>query len=182
MSTVETMTAAPVGTWEIDPVHSTVAFEVEYLTGTFRGQFRDIDGALAVGEDGTATLEGRARVASVDVKDEMLAGHLQSPDFFDAERFPEIAVRVDGVDLSGGELRAQGEITIRGVTKPVEIAGSITAPAPDPYGVERIGAVLSAAVDRTDFGVSWNAPLPSGEQALAEEVRINAELFFKKAD
>lgn len=182
MTSTQTLTSAPVGTWTLDPVHSTIGFEVAYLVGTFHGQFRDFDGKLVVGEDGRAVLEGRARVASVDVKDEQLAGHLQTPDFFDAERHPELSFRADGIDLSGGELRAQGEITIKGVTKPVEFAGTITPPAPDPYGRERIGAVLTATVDRTEFGVSWNTPLPNGDQALANEVTINAELFFIKAD
>lgn len=182
MTTSETLTEAPVGTWTLDSVHSSVGFEIKYLVGTFRGQFRDFDGKLVVGEDGRATLEGNARVASVDVKDEQLAGHLQTPDFFDAERFPELAFRADGIDLGGGEIHAQGEITIRGVTKPVEFAGTITPPSADPYGRERIGAVLTATVDRTDFGVSWNTPLPNGDQALANEVTINAELYFIKAE
>jgi polyisoprenoid-binding protein YceI len=182
MSNTETLTSVPVGTWTLDAVHSNVGFEVKYLVGTFRGQFRDIDGKLVVAEDGRATLEGSARVASVDVKDEQLAGHLQTPDFFDAERFPEIAFRADGIDVASGEIRAQGEITIKGVTKPVEISGTITQPSPDYAERQRIGAVLSATVDRTEFGVNWNAPIPSGDQALGDEVTINAELFFIKAD
>ena len=182
MSATETLNNTTVGTWTLDTVHSNVGFEIKYLVGTFRGQFRDIDGQLVVDENGRATLEGSARVASVDVKDEQLAGHLQSPDFFDAERFPEIAFRADGIDVATGEIRAEGEITIKGVTKPVEIVGSITAPSPDAYGKERVGAVLSATVDRTAFGVSWNAPVPGGDQALADEVTINAELFFTRAD
>jgi polyisoprenoid-binding protein YceI len=182
MTTTQTLTGVPVGTWALDPVHSTIGFEVRYLGGTFRGQFRDVDGKLRVGEDGRATLEGSARVASVDVKDEQLAAHLQTPDFFDAERHPELGFRADGIEVTSGEIRAQGAITIKGVTKPVEIAGTITSPAPDAYGRERINAVLTATVDRMDFGVSWNTPLPNGDQALANEVTINAELFFLKAD
>ena len=182
MSTAETQTGQLVGTWALDPVHSNVGFEVNYLVGTFRGQFRDIDGSLTIGEDGRATLEGRARVASVDVKDEMLAGHLQTPDFFDAERYPEISFRAEGLDFTPGEVGGQGEITIRGVTKPVELTGTVTPPAPDAYGKTRVGAVLSATVDRTDFGVSWNTPLPTGDLALANDVTINAELYFTKAE
>lgn len=177
-----TLTSAPVGTWTLDPVHSTVGFEVKYLVGTFRGQFRDVDGRLVVDESGRAALEGSARVASVDVKDEQLAGHLQTPDFFDAERFPELQFRAEGLDVSGGTIEAQGEITIKGVTKPVQISGTLTPPAADPYGRERTGAVLRATVNRHDFGVSWNAPVPGGDMALADDVTINAELFFTKAE
>ncbi len=182
MTNTETLTSVPVGTWTLDAVHSNVGFEVKYLVGTFRGQFRDIDGNLVVDENGRATLEGSARVASVDVKDEQLAGHLQTPDFFDAERFPELTFRADGIDVASGEIRAQGEITIKGVTKPVEITGTITQPSPHAYGNQRIGVVLSATVDRTDFGVSWNAPLPGGDQALGNEVTISAELFVIGSD
>jgi polyisoprenoid-binding protein YceI len=171
-----------VGAWTLDPVHSTVGFEVKYLVGTFRGQFRDIDGRLVIEEGGTGTLEGSARIASVDVKDEMLAGHLQTPDFFDAERFPEITFRAEGIKVNQGEVHGSGEITIKGVTKPVDFTGSITAPAPDAYGKDRVGAVLSATVNRHDFGVSWNAPLPGGGDALADDVTINAELYFTKAE
>ena len=182
MGTTTTAIDQLVGSWTLDPVHSTVGFEVKYLVGTFRGQFRDIDGSLVIHEDGTGTLTGSARVASVDVKDENLAGHLQTPDFFDAERFPEISFRAEGIEVNVGEVRGDGEITIKGVTKTVEFSGSITAPAPDAYGKDRVGAVLSATVNRHDFGVSWNAPVPSGENALGDEVTINAELFFTKAE
>jgi polyisoprenoid-binding protein YceI len=181
MSTSQLDTAQLAGTWTLDPVHSTVGFEVPYLVGTFRGQFRDIDGRLVIHEDETGALEGSARVASVDVKDELLAGHLQTPDFFDAERFPELGFRAEGIEVNGGEVRGSGELTIKGVTRPVEFTGSITAPAPDAYGRDRVGAVLSATVDRHDFGVSWNQPVPGGGNALGDEVTINAELFFTEA-
>jgi len=178
MSTTETRTFT--GTWQVDPVHSTVGFEVAYMAGTFKGEFREIAASLTVdGEQ--ARLEGSAKVASVDVKDENLNAHLQSPDFFDAERNPELRFTADDVDLGSDEVTAYGELTIKGVTRPVEVIGTATAPLADPYGNERIGLQLTAAVDRTDFGVSWNTPLPSGEQALAHQVRIVTDLQFVKA-
>jgi polyisoprenoid-binding protein YceI len=84
VSTTETIRLAPAGTWTSDPVHSLVGFEVSYLAGTFKGEFKDAPTILTVADDGSATLEGIAKVASVDVKDENLNAHLQSPDFFDA--------------------------------------------------------------------------------------------------
>jgi polyisoprenoid-binding protein YceI len=179
MSTIES-TIAPAGTWTLDPVHSTIGFEVGYLVGTFKGQFRDVAAQLDVGETG-ARMAGRASVASVDVKDENLAAHLQSPDFFDAETHPELRFSADDFAIDGGTVIVDGEITIKGVTKPVVVTGTVAEPLTDPYGNERIGLAVSTTVDRTEFGVSWNNPLPGGKPALANEVRIVGELAFVKA-
>jgi polyisoprenoid-binding protein YceI len=167
------------GTWQLDPVHSSVGFEVPYLVGTFKGQFRDAQAKLVVA-DGEATLEGAAKVASVDVKDENLAAHLQSPDFFDAERHPEILFSAQDIDLDSETVAARGVLTIKGVTKPVEVTGTLAAPIVDGYGRERIGLVLSTTVDRHEFGVSWNMPLPTGEPSVGDEVTIVTELYFIK--
>ncbi len=179
MSSIES-TIAPAGTWTLDPVHSTIGFEVGYLVGTFKGQFRDVAAQLDVGETG-ARLAGSASVASVDVKDENLAAHLQSPDFFDAETHPELRFSADDFAIDGGIVTVDGEITIKGVTKPVVVTGTVAEPLTDPYGNERIGLAVSTTVDRTEFGVSWNNPLPGGKPALANEVRIVGELAFVKA-
>src|SRR6266513_2340589 len=151
MSTVDsTPTIAPAGTtWAADPVHSNVAFEVEYAgVSIFRGSFRDFDATL----EGSA-LEGSARVASVDVKDEQLSGHLQSPDFFDAERHPEISFRADELTLAdGGAVAGSGSLTIKGVTKPVELQGRLAAaPSVDPFGRERLGLSLETALDGVEL-------------------------------
>ena len=175
MSTTETI--VPVGTWTLDPVHSIVGFEVDYLAGTFKGQFRDVAATLKV-SDGGATLEGIAQVASVDVKDETMNAHLQSPDFFDAESFPELRFRAEDISLAGGQITVNGEITIKGVTKPVTVTGTVSPPMADPWGNERLGVKVTATVDRTDFGLNWNNPLPSGDAALANEVKIIGDLQF----
>jgi polyisoprenoid-binding protein YceI len=176
-----TATIAPPGTWAIDPVHSIVGFEVAYLAGTFRGQFRDVSATRTVNDDGAATLEGIANVASVDVKDENLAAHLQSPDFFDAESFPELTFEAREIALEEDEVKANGKITIKGTTKAVTVTGTGSIPMEDPWGNQRLGLTLTAEVDRTDFGLTWNNPLPSGDAALANEVRIIAELQLVKA-
>jgi polyisoprenoid-binding protein YceI len=174
------LTIAPAGTWSLDPVHSRVDFEVSYLAGTFKGEFHEIGAELAV-DAGRASLEGRAKVASVDVKDDNLSAHLQSPDFFDAERHPELRFTAKEISLDGdGKVSVAGELTIKGVTKPIAVTGTVTEPIADPYGNDRIGLNLTTSVDRTDFGVDWNNPLPSGEPALANDVTILAELQFVK--
>src|ERR1700747_1863562 len=156
MSTLEsTNTLAPAGsTWAADPVHSNVSFEVEYAgVSTFRGSFRDFDATLE-----GSTLAGSARVASVDVKDEQLAGHLQSPDFFDAERHPEIQFRANELALADdGVVTGAGELTIKGVTRPVELQGRLaSAPSVDPFGRERLRLPLQTAIDRNEVGVAWD--------------------------
>jgi len=181
VSTAETLTIAPAGTWRLDPIHSSVGFEVDYLAGTFKGDFREVEANLAVDAE-SARLEGTAKVASVDVKDENLAAHLQSPDFFDAERHPELLFTADDVRLDGDAVAVQGEITIKGVTKPIELFGAVTPPLADYADNQRIGLKLSTTVDRTEYGVNWNAPLPTGQPALANEVQIVADLYFVKAD
>jgi polyisoprenoid-binding protein YceI len=174
MTTTEIRQALPTGTWHLDPVHSSIGFEVPYMGGTFRGQFREVEATIA---DGGVT--GSAKVASVDVKDENLAAHLSSPEFFDVERYPEL--RFTSTEIEGGEeLAIRGEITIKGVTEPVELTGRATEPLTDAYGRERFGLTLETTVDRTAFGLSWNLPLPNGEPALSNEVTLVAELFFVK--
>ena len=175
--TTDTRQALPVGTWELDPVHSSIGFEVDYLAGAFRGQFREV-GAKLDAEGGTPVLTGSAKVASVDVKDESLAAHLQSPDFFDAERHPELSFESSDIDRTGEQVTVRGGITIKGVERPVELTGTIAEPIIDPYGRERVALKLETTVDRTDFGVNWNVPLPDGKPALADEVRLAAELYL----
>ena len=175
-----TLTIAPAGTWSLDPVHSSVDFEVSYLAGTFKGGFDEIGADLTVDAD-RATLEGTAKVASVDVKDENFSAHLQSPDFFDAEQYPELRFTAEDIRLDGdGKVSVAGELTIKGVTQPVTVTGTVTAPMTDPYGNERIGLNLTTKIDRTNFGVNWNNPLPNGDPSLANDVTILAELQFVK--
>jgi polyisoprenoid-binding protein YceI len=178
-TTTDTRQALPVGTWSLDPIHSTIGFEVDYLAGSFRGQFREVAGKLdAAG--GKPVLTGSAKVASVDVKDENLAAHLQSPDFFDAERYPELSFESSEIDRVGDQVTVRGGITIKGVEKPVELTGTIAEPLTDYTGNEKLSVKLDTTVDRTEFGVNWNIPLPDGKPALADEVKLAAELFFVK--
>jgi polyisoprenoid-binding protein YceI len=171
----------PAGTWGVDPVHSQVGFAVDYMGGTFRGSFSPVDAKLVVAEDGSVELSGSAGVDSVKVQDENLTAHLQSPDFFDAERTPEVSFRSTGVRRSGERVTVAGELTIKGASQPVELDGTVAEPITDPYGNERIGLKLDGTVDRTKFGINWNNPLPSGEPALANDVSLSAELYLVKA-
>ena len=175
--TTDTRQSLPVGTWALDPVHSTIGFEVDYLAGAFRGQFREVTARLDASDE-APVLTGSAKVASVDVKDENLAAHLQSPDFFDAERYPELSFESSDIERDEDRITVRGGITIKGVERPVELTGTLADPITDPYGRERIGLKLETTVDRTEFGVKWNVPLPDGKPALADEVKLVADLYF----
>ena len=185
MSVTESTTRlAPPGTWAADPVHSQISFELAFAGGnTFRGGFRDFGAVLDGGEQ--PTLAGSAKVASVDVKDEQLSGHLQTPDFFDAERHPEISFHATELRRVGddGRVEGSGELTIKGATHPIALSGVIaTAPAVDPFGRERLGLALEATIDRTDYGVSWNAPNQGGGDYLGNDVKLIAELALVRQD
>jgi polyisoprenoid-binding protein YceI len=170
MSTTETQ-ALPAGTWTVDRVHSTVGFSIGYMAGTFTGTFSDFDATVSDG-----SLQGSAKVASVQVKDPNLAAHLQSPEFFDAENHPELTFRASSIERKGDELTIDGEITIKGHTEPVEIKGAVSESIVDPYGGTRFGLKLETTIDRDRFGISWNNPLPNGKPALANDVVLTAEL------
>src|SRR5947209_18503507 len=132
--TTTILTIAPPGSWNLDPVHSSVDFEVSYLAGTFKGEFHEIGAELTV--DGErALLVGTAKVASVDVKDENLSAHLQSPDFFDAERYPELHFTAEDLRLDGdGKVSVDAELSIKCVSRPVAGTCTVSAPIANPYG------------------------------------------------
>jgi polyisoprenoid-binding protein YceI len=178
---VSTAAAAPAigtGRWDVDTIHSHVGFAVKHMVvATFRGRFDDYEGDLRVGEDGTPQLEGSVAVDSLAVKDENLAAHLRSPDFFDSERHPRIGFTSSAVRVGdAGELEVDGQLTIKGHTHPITASGSITAPHVDIAGNEKIGIELEAVIDRREYGLEWNAPLPKGGFALENDVRLQVSL------
>ncbi len=175
--TEQSPTLLPTGTYGVDRVHSSVAFEVEYMgIGTFSGTISDFDATLENGR-----LAGAARIASLEVKDENLHAHLLSPEFFDAERHPEVSFSTEEAQVEGDRVTFEGEITIKGVTRPATLTGTIVGPKTDPYGNERYGLKLETTVDRTEFGIVWNAEMPNGTKALADEVTLKADLSLVKA-
>jgi polyisoprenoid-binding protein YceI len=175
MSTIDVQ-ALPAGTWQVDKVHSSIGFAVDYMAGTFQGTFGDFDAAVTDG-----VLNGSAKVTSVQVKDDNLAAHLQSPEFFDAQTHPELTFKSDAINRDGDRVAIDGEIMIKGHTESAQITGEISDPIADPFGGDRFGLTLQTVVDRDTFGISWNNPLPSGEPALSNKVTITAELQLSKS-
>ena len=171
-------TTIPAGTtWTADPVHSTVGFSVKHMVvSTFRGRFEDFGATLTAAEDGALRLEGRVRADSIVVKDENLAAHLRAADFFDTDRHPEIAFASTLVQASDGALVVEGELTIKGHTRPLRARGSLTEPLETVNGFVEVGLELEATVDRREYGLEWNAPLPKGGFALDNDVRLQVNL------
>jgi len=166
----------PTGTWELDPVHSKAGFAVKHAgLSNFRGSFTDLTAKLS-DESGQPVLTGAVKVDSVEVPVDQLKGHLQGPDFFDAERHPEITFTATNVQQDGEKLVVKGDLTMRGVTQPIEATGTLSGPAQYFDGKDRIAVELETVVDRTAYGINWNAPIPSGGNALADEVTITVEL------
>ncbi len=177
MTITEHATAIPAGTWNRDPVHSDIGFAVSYSgAGTFRGTFDEFDAKLVDGR-----IQGNAKVASVRVDDPNLAGHLQSPDFFDAEQHSELGFVSRSIERNGDEVTIEGDITLRGVTKPVTTTGTVVGPTPDAHGNSRTAFDLETTIDRRDFGITWNLELPTGDPALGNDVKITANLALIKA-
>jgi polyisoprenoid-binding protein YceI len=171
-------TALPAGTYRLDQVHSSASFAVKHMVvATFRGRFEDFDATLTVDDAGSASLSGVVKVDSIEVKDENLKAHLGSPEFFDLERYPEIRFQASQIEIGdGGELKVAGELTIRDQTHPVESIGTITGPAVALGDVTKVGLTLETIIDRTQYGLTWNAPLPKGGFAVANDVKLTVEL------
>ena len=176
-ATITQSVAIPQGTWAIDKIHSSASFAAKHMVvSTFRGQFDDFDATLTVGDDGEASLLGVVKVDSIVVKDENLAGHLKSPDFFDTERYPEIRFASTAIRRDGDDLVVDGDLTVKGHTQRVEARGTIADPVDGPDGSSRLGLGLEAIIDRTAFGLDWNAELPKGGRVLANDVTLIVEL------
>jgi polyisoprenoid-binding protein YceI len=167
------VTVIPAGKWAIDPVWSTLEFEVRKI-GLFpiKGRVPGFSGTIEGGS--SPHIEGTVEVASITTFDETRDAHLQSPDFFDVERYPELRFESTSVDVVGEELVVTGDLTIKGTTRPVELRGAFLGAGTDPYGNDRIGLELEGKVDRTDFGLNWNAPLPGGGFLLPNDVVLRA--------
>ena len=174
-------TAIPAGEWSIDPAWSALEFEVRKVgLIPIKGRVPGFSGTIRGG--GEPSLEGKVDVSSITTFDETRDGHLQSPDFFDVQRHPELRFESTAVELHDGDrILASGNLTIKGTTKPVGLAGRFLGSAVDAYGNERIAVELHGTIDRTDFGLEWNAPLPTGGFLLPNEVRLKASFAAVRA-
>jgi polyisoprenoid-binding protein YceI len=174
MSAVETIQAAiPTGTWSVDPAHSTVEFAIRHIgIATVKGRAVGVTGTIVGGA--SPSVSGLVDASTLTTFDENRDGHLRSPDFFDVERHPELRFDSTAVETEGDEIVVAGDLTLKGVTRQVELRGRYTGAGVDPWGNERIGLELAGTVDRTAFGLTWNAPIPGGGFLLPDEVELTA--------
>ncbi len=174
------VTTIPAGTWSIDPVWSSLEFEVKKIgLIPIKGRVPGFAGTVQGGEQ--PSVEGTVDVSSITTFDDTRDAHLQAPDFFDVERYPQLRFESRSVEAHGDELVVNGDLTIKGTTRPVQLKGTFLGSAVDPLGNERIGLELAGTIDRTDFGLVWNAPLPGGGFLLPNEVILKASFAAVKA-
>jgi polyisoprenoid-binding protein YceI len=166
----------PTGSYGVDPVHSSIGFGVKYNgLATFRSTFEKFDAQFADG-----VLTGTADVSSIAIDEPNFKGHLLSGEFFDAETTPTVTFRSTAIRANDdGTAEVDGELTIRGITKPVTATGNYAAGA-DPYGNERVAFELTTTVDRREFGLNWQNALPNGNDSLAWDVALNVDLQLVK--
>lgn len=171
------------GTFVADPNHSSFLFAVKHMkVSTFRATFGGADARLT-GDDSGLSLEGRARVESVSIANppELREHVVNGDEFFDATNHPEISFRSTRVELAeDGGAEVEGELEIKGISRPVTARGTYQPPVDDPYGSVRTAIELAATVDRRDWGMNWQMPLPDGDDVLGYEVDLTVHLELIK--
>ena len=161
------------GSWSVDPAHSTIEFRVKHMViQIVRGRFRDFDGAIVAGDE--PSVSGSIRVASLETLNEERDAHLRSGDFFDAARYPEIGFRAGGMQFNGDDrnFALSGELTIKGVTRPITLDGELGGAVLDADGRERIALALRGQLDRSDYGLVWNRVLETGNVLVGDTVDL----------
>ncbi|GGH46524.1 YceI family protein [Microbacterium album] len=166
------------GTYVLDPSHSEVGFSVRHMMiSKVKGHFQVIEGTIEAPENPLeAKVTAKADVASINTKDEARDQHLRSADFFDAENHPTITFVSTGVRAQDGDFFVDGDLTIRGVTKPVTFTIEFGGFGSDPWGNYKAGATGTAVIDREDFGLTWNAALETGGVLVGKDVTITLDL------
>lgn len=176
-----------VSTWNIDPVHTTIGFGVKHLgIATFRGRFRTFEGSLRIDEANPLNSSVTASIdaASIDIPAERLYGHLVSPDFLEAEKYPKLTFQSTRVEkLDDTHWKVYGDLTIKGVTREVVLDTRYLGQETHPFSKKTVAAFLAETeINRADFGLTWNATLANGGAYLGEQVKITLDIEAVKQD
>ena len=170
----------PTGTWQADQVHSTAGFRVKHFgVSTFRAGFGEIT-ATYTGDGDDAKLVGVVPVESISITQPDFRGHILAEDFFDAANHPELRFESTSIRREGDGIHVDGELTIKGITKPITAHGTASEPGQDPFGGERFALEISAELDRRDFALNWQAELPGGKLALDYPVTLEVVLELSR--
>ena len=166
-----------VGTWAIDPVHSSIEFSVRHLmVSKVRGNFENFSGAIVVAEDGTPSVTAEIAVDSINTRNEQRDAHIKSADFFEVEKYPTATFTSTGVRANGGDYVLDGEFTLKGVTKPVSLALEFNGVNPGMGQGEVAGFEASVVLNRKDFGIDIELPLETGGTVVGDKVTITLEI------
>jgi polyisoprenoid-binding protein YceI len=180
VETQRTMVRVPPGTWTVDPIHSSVGFKIKHMMiATVRGQFTEFAGTIEAAADDPANshASGSVKVASIDTGNADRDAHLRSPDFFDVERCPEITFESTRIrHIEGGSFALTGNLTIKGVTREVEMEAMVEGSDTDPWGMDRVGISVRGSINRTDFGLKWQERLAAGGLLVGEDVGIRIDI------
>jgi polyisoprenoid-binding protein YceI len=186
MSAIQTTSAPattplPTGTWTVDPIHSSVEFQVKHLgIATVKGQFNKFEGVLEV-DGGAVSARGTVDVASVDTREPQRDEHLRSPDFFEVESFPQISFQSTAIRaLDDEDFEIDADLTIHGVTRNVTLKATLEGAETDPQGNERIGVSASTQINRNDYDIKFNAALGSGNLLVSDKVKILVDVSAVK--
>ena len=168
------------GTWTLDSSHSEIGFTVRHAgISKVRGQFKEADATLDLAENvADSKVNATIKTASFDSGDTNRDGHVRGEDFFDVEKFPEISFVSNAIVPKGDAYELQGDLTIKGVTRPVALETELNGVAVDPFGNTRAGLTAETTISRKDFGLTWNAVLEAGGVLVSDKVAINLELAF----
>jgi polyisoprenoid-binding protein YceI len=168
------------GTWDIDSVHSEVSFVVRHMVvSKVRGRFDSFEGVIVTAENPLeSSAEATISAASVNTNQEQRDAHVRSADFLDVDNHPDITFRSLAVRPAGEHFLVDGDLTIRGVTKPITLKLEVNGFSPDPFGGTRAGFTATTEINRQDFEVSYNGPIPGADNAmvLSDKVTLNVEV------
>jgi polyisoprenoid-binding protein YceI len=180
-ATATATTQIPAGTWNVDPIHSTIEFQVRNMgIVTIKGYFEDFEGSFESDGEGVH-VRGAARAASVNTRSEKRDQHLRAADFFDVASYPEILFESSRIEQTDDAFAVVGDLTIKGITREVAFRATVEGFTPDPWGGERLGIEAVAEVDRRDFGLNWDVKTPTGIPLASYDVKILIHLGAVKA-
>ncbi len=167
----------PAGTWNIDPVHSTVGFSVRHLmVSKVRGTFTSFSGAIVVAQDGTPSVRAEIDVNSLDTRNEQRDGHIRSADFFDVEAHPTATFVSTSVDADGDDFLVHGDFTLKGVTRPVDLKLEFNGVNPGMGHGAVAGFEATTVINRKDFGIDIEMPLETGGSVVGDKITITLEI------